>query len=271
MYIATEGPHDVAFLAELLRPWGLQRLTRLNQVDAFWDRLIPKTFPHGGDLLARVPVPIFFAGHDRLVALDSATGITNLTKRIEENLAVLDANALPAIGVVLDADSQVSPVERFHGLAEKLRKLGLPIPERAGAVSEGDPRSGVFVMPDNASPGTLETLLEECAAENYASLSQSSKSYVDGIDQSVMSAQDLRDLQKPAGRQKAIISAMAAVLRPGRAIQVSLQDNQWVRGAALDLPRILSIREFLAKLLRLEWPPAPLAEGGSDVAVSQAV
>lgn len=44
VYIATEGPHDVAFLAELLRPWGIRRLVRLEQVDAFWDPLIPKTF-----------------------------------------------------------------------------------------------------------------------------------------------------------------------------------------------------------------------------------
>lgn len=45
-YIATEGPHDVAFLAELLRPWGLKRLTKYNEVDAFWQSSIPKS-PYG--------------------------------------------------------------------------------------------------------------------------------------------------------------------------------------------------------------------------------
>ena len=263
-YIATEGPHDVAFLAELLRPWGLKRLTRLNEVDAFWDPLIPKTFPHKGDLLARVPVPIFFTGNDRMVALDSASGISDLARRVEENLSVLDANAPPAIAVILDADSTESAADRFQGLAVKLRKLRLAIPDRPGAISQQDPRCGIFVLPDNASAGTLETLLEECAAENYARLWQRSKTYVAGIDPKELSAEDLKDFQKPAGRQKAIISAMAAILRPGKAIQVSLQDNQWIRARALDLPRIKSIRAFLAELLRLPWPPGPPADKGGD-------
>lgn len=270
-YIATEGPHDVAFLAELLRPWGLKRLTsltRLKEVDAFWDPLIPKTFPHKDDLLARVPVPIFFTGNDRMVALDSASGISDLARRVEENLSVL--NATPAIAVILDADSKESAADRFQGLAVRLRTLGLPIPERAGAISQQDPRCGIFVLPDNASAGTLETLLEECAAENYARLWQRSKTYVAGIDPQELSAEDLKDFQKPAGRQKAIISAMASILRPGKAIQVSLQDNQWIRGRALDLPRIQAIRGFLAELLRLPWPPAPPADNGGNAAVSQA-
>lgn len=268
-YIATEGPHDVAFLAELLRPWGLRRLTRLEEVDAFWNPLIPRTFPHNGDLLARVPVPIFFAGNDRMVALDSASGISELAKRVEENLSVLNASTPPAIAVVLDADSKESAAQRFQGLAVKLRKLQLPIPDRAGAISQQDPRCGIFVLPDNASAGTLETLLEECAAENYVQLWQRSKAYVASIDLQVLSAEDLKDFQKPAGRQKAIISAMAAILRPGKAIQVSLQDNQWIRGRALDLPRIQSIRGFLAEFLRLPWPPGAPADKDGDATAPQ--
>jgi hypothetical protein len=33
-------------LAELLRPWGLKRLTKYNEVDAFWQSSIPKS-PYG--------------------------------------------------------------------------------------------------------------------------------------------------------------------------------------------------------------------------------
>lgn len=119
--------------------------------------MIPKTFPHKGDLLARVPVPIFFTGNDRMVALDSASGISDLANRVKENLSVLDANAPPAIAVILDADSKESAADRFVGLAVKLRELRLPVPDRAGAISQQDPRCGIFVLPDNASAGTLET------------------------------------------------------------------------------------------------------------------
>ena len=135
-YIATEGPHDVAFLAELLRPWGLKRLTKLKEVDVFWDPLIPKTFPHNDDLLARVPVPIFFTGNDRMVALDSVSGISNLARRVEENLSVLNANAPPAVAVILDADSKESAADRFQDLAVKLRTLRLPIPDRASEIED---------------------------------------------------------------------------------------------------------------------------------------
>jgi hypothetical protein len=235
----------------------------MSRFDAFWVPLIPKDFPHNGDLLARVPVPTFLAGNDCMVALDSASGISNLARRVEENLSVLNASSPPAIAVMLDADSKESAADRFQGLAVQLRKLQLPIPDRAGAISPQHPRCGIFVLPDNASAGTLETLLEECAAENYAPLWQRSQMYVAGIDPQELSAEDLKDFQKPAGRQKAIISAMAAILRPGKAIQVSLQDNRWMRGRALDLPRILSIRGFLAELLHLPRPSTePVGTGG---------
>lgn len=57
VYVVSEGPHDVAFLAELLRLWGFQRVAKLSRVDGYWAPLIPRTFPHDDDLLKRVPVP----------------------------------------------------------------------------------------------------------------------------------------------------------------------------------------------------------------------
>jgi hypothetical protein len=253
-YIATEGPHDVEFLAALLRPLGFRRLQKEADLDPYWAPLIPRTFPHDGDLLKRMPVPTFFANKTHSVALDSATGIDNLYQRIEENIAVLAVPpALPAIAVVLDADDEDAS-ERFADLAQRLRSLGLPIPSAPGQVSSALPHCGIFVLPDNASKGTLESLLEECAALAYPSLLEHATAYIAGIDSLGIARSELRELNKPAGRAKAKIAAMASVLKPGRAIQVSLQDNQWLRGAALQLPRILAVRDFLAALLEL--PPA---------------
>jgi hypothetical protein len=39
------------------------------------------------------------------------------------------------------------------------------------------------------------------------------------------------------------------ILRPGRAVQVSLQDNRWLRDTALGLPRVRAVQEFLMNLL----------------------
>jgi hypothetical protein len=55
----------------------------------------------------------------------------------------------------------------------------------------------------------------------------------------------------PAGRNKAMVGSIASILRPGRAIQVSLQDDRWLRDTALALPRVKAVQDFLLKLLEL--------------------
>ena len=62
-------------------------------------------------------------------------------------------------------------------------------------------------------------------------------------------SEDLDDLRKPAGRHKAIVGSMASILRPGKAVQVSLQDNRWLRDAALAIPRVKAVQDFLVSLL----------------------
>lgn len=249
-YVAVEGPHDVAFVAELLRPFGLGRVQKLSSLDSYWSRLIPRTYPHNDDLLARVPVPLFLTGADRSVAVHGVSGVSELVRRTEESLSLLGADR-PAVAAILDADSERSAVSRFEDLAKDLRKLDLSIPELPGAVSTDEPRCGIFVLPDNASPGTLEAILVECAAENYPQLSALATSYIDGVDTTKLTSNDLKDFKKPAGRQKAIVSGIATVLRPSKALQVSLQDNEWLRGRALELPRVVAVRRFLADLLEL--------------------
>jgi hypothetical protein len=64
----------------------------------------------------------------------------------------------------------------------------------------------------------------------------------------ILVGEDLEELLKPAGRHKAIVGSIASILRPGKAIQVSLQDNRWLRDAALDLPRLSAVKSFLASL-----------------------
>lgn len=249
-YIAVEGPHDVAFVAELLRPLGLRRVQAFETLDRYWTRLVPTSYPYKGDLLARVPIPLFLEGADRSVAVHGASGATELVRRTEETLAILDAEHL-AVAVILDADSEQPAIDRFDALAKELRSLKLPVPYQPAMISPEEPRCGVFVLPDNSTSGTLEAILEECARENYPQLAEAAARFVGGIDEASLKANDLKDFKKPAGRQKAIISSIAAVLRPTKALQVSIQDNEWLRGPALELPRVLGVRCFLADLLEL--------------------
>ncbi len=67
--------------------------------------------------------------------------------------------------------------------------------------------------------------------------------------------EDLKELRKPAGRNKAVIGSMASILRPGRAVQVSIQDNRWLRDAALAIPRVKAVQDFLVNLFEMTPPP----------------
>ena len=70
-------------------------------------------------------------------------------------------------------------------------------------------------------------------------------------DQS-LSTDDREELAKPAGTNKAVVASVASILPPGRAIQVSIQDNRWLRETTtLQLPRVRAVHDFLVNLLDL--------------------
>lgn len=251
--LLVEGPHDTEFIACLLKPHGLHRVQLKPDLEPFWDILVPKQFPADGeDLLKRVPVPMFIQNGSHSVAIRCAIGDTQLVRAAQESLAVLDFDELVGIGIILDADENMTPKQRFSRIRSTANSIGLPLnlPEQPGQISNGSPKSGVFVLPDNESKGTLEDILLECASESYPSLLQGAKTFVQ-TDVSALDDEDLRDLKKPAGKKKAMVSSIASILRPGKAIQVSLQDNRWIKDKTLDLEKVKSVSLFLSKLLEL--------------------
>jgi hypothetical protein len=209
-------------------------------------------FPPGGDLQKGVPVPLFLQNTTHAIAVHSAVGDTRLIQTVEENSKLLDSTSLTSIGVILDADSVRSPAERYVEIRDGLRGMGYALPEDAGTVAAGPPRLGVFVLPDNLTNGTLEDVLLECAQHAYSTLLTTATTHVDAaFGDGSLSADDTRELRKPAGRNKAIVSSIASILRPGRAVQVSIQDNRWLRDTALGLPRVKAVQDFLVNLLEL--------------------
>ena len=90
-------------------------------------------------------------------------GVNSLIESFPVRLKESDTEAL---GVVLDADTDVS--SRWHSLRDRLRDAGYDaVPETpvtGGTVvpappSSVFPRVGVWIMPDNVSPGILEDFL----------------------------------------------------------------------------------------------------------------
>ncbi|WP_228014277.1 DUF3226 domain-containing protein [Fortiea sp. LEGE XX443] len=244
----AEGPQDIEFLIRLLKLYGLRRVTKLSALDSFWEPLVPKTFPVDDDLMKRVPVPTFLENNELSIALHSAIGITRLANTVEESLALIPSSEIFGVGFVLDADSNEIPFERFTALTNEISSIGLPLPSALGKVTNSSPRCGIFIMPNNVVAGTLEDILLECAKLNYPDLLELALNYVSSIDMSQLSKDDLRELNKPAGKNKAVISSISSILRPGRTLQVSIQDNRWLNEHTLNLESVNLVKIFLDEI-----------------------
>jgi hypothetical protein len=250
-YLVVEGPHDVEIVAQLLRPHGLARVQFERDLDAFFLPLVPRTYPPNGDLLKRVPVPLFLQSATHVVAVHSAVGDTRLIATIVENAVLLDMARLSAIGVLIDSDD-VSPIDRYNAIRDGLRVQGYQLHAEPGEVKAGSTRLGGFVLPDNSGAGNLEDILLDCAHHVYPGLLATATTHVDSASQDIsLTERDLKETRSRAGRHKAIVGSIASVLRPGKAVQVSLQDNRWLRDTALALPRVRAIQQFLLRLLEL--------------------
>ena len=171
---------------------------------------------------------------------------------------------LDSVAVVLDADDHVPPVQRHAALRQRLRTVPRPAnwPVVGGEVAPGPPRCGIFVLPDNEQPGSLEDLLLEASHQSYPGLHQRSEAFIATIDGDIgalgLIPRDLKDLRKPSGARKATLACVANVLRPGKAIQVAIQDGRWLDAAAIAaLPRIQSVQAFVQTLLGLASTATP--------------
>jgi hypothetical protein len=61
------------------------------------------------------------------------------------------------LGIIRDAETNPA-VAAFQSVCHSLKAAELGCPETAGACSAGIPRIGIFILPDCAQPGMLETL-----------------------------------------------------------------------------------------------------------------
>jgi hypothetical protein len=253
-YIVAEGPQDIQFLICLLKFYHLKRVRLLSSLDQFWEKLIPKGYPVDDDLTKRVPVPSFVQNEQLSIALHSANGIKRIAQTIEESLVSIQSSQLFSVGIFLDADDSETPQERFNKLITQLSALDLPnllLPSQIDQVKNHSPRCGIFIAPNNRDQGTLEDIFLECARINYPDLLERSQTYIDNIDINQLTKNDLKDSNKPAGKKKAIISSISSVLRPGKALQVSLQDNRWLDEQTLELESLKLIKNFLEQIIGL--------------------
>ena len=114
------------------------------------------------------------------------------------------ASERSAIGILVDANDD--PQARWQAVAERLRRAGVEPPagpDPSGNIIKGSPRTGIWMMPDNASPGELEDFVAAMIPGGDA-IWPLSRSYVDGIP-------DTDRKFKPAKTRRAQVHAWLAV------------------------------------------------------------
>ena len=265
-FIAVEGQHDAAFIGRLLNDAGFRLVKRKDEdpaspgglfLDANLVRLVPEDFPQNNDLLARVPIPFFWQKETHAIALRPANGESKLISSAATAIRTIRPAVFGSIGIVLDADNKGVPADRMPRMqraidaeATRIRQaVGFEIPPQPGTVEGDTMKCGVFIMPDNHGPGTLEDLLLDCAEQNYADLKANASVYLSNINSALLNGDDVDEIGAPAGEKKAKVGVIASILKPGKAIQNSISDNQWLAGAARTQPRIEALRKFLRDLL----------------------
>ena len=104
----------------------------------------------------------------------------------------------------------------------------------------------LFFLPDNQNEGTLETLLLAGAERRYPDLQSGACTYLDMAKQSY--AQNLKGFNE----LKATVGVIANVLRPGKANQVSIGDDDWLTQESIhEIPSHIAFSEFIDSLINM--------------------
>lgn len=247
--LGVEGSHDQIFVAELLVRNGFSHFSGdAANWDPFWGHLKP-TWPKNGKLYVRPEVPAIVHKNGTSVAICAGEGANLLNKfpDIFANRPVYKS-AVAAFGIIVDTDTQ-APADVAKNYATAYRPHFPAFPDVPGVIDKSGIHSGIFVLPDNATTGTLEDILLECGNVCYPDLTAKGRSFLTAIDRNVLTIDDKKGLLKFSGEKKALVSCMASVLKPGLTLDNSLRKDRWFEPAALALPKVKAIIEFLRELI----------------------
>ena len=181
---------------------------------------------------------MFLQSETHVIAIHDAVGDSRLVETIEETTALLGLDCFTGIGILFDSDKAIPADQRYADIRESLKNtMHFDLADKPGALSLGKPNIGVYILPDNHNPGTLEDLLIKSAEITYPKLLVAANHFVIASKNAGIDVKELKDFNKPAGENKAIVGAMANILKPGKSIQVSIQDNKWLKEDALQFKK----------------------------------
>lgn len=94
---------------------------------------------------------------------------------------VIRAENYMAVGIMVDANS--NPINRWNMISDQVKATGINMPDvldPSGVIIDGQPRVGVWLMPDNRTPGEIEDFVAKLIPHNDPIWPKSQR-YIDSI------------------------------------------------------------------------------------------
>lgn len=246
--IIVEGAHDIALLEKLLQLNGVdEKIRNENSLPEVWKHTIPTRYPFSADRLERItPIPSFVKNSEVSVAIKNASSDVEIMHVLQQTLHLMEfreVDMLSGIMLICDADNLETDKKIHKILAYREEKEDFLLDEKAMELNVLVKKIPLytFVFPDNNSKGNLENLLLQTAEVEYPELLRLATEYVE------KASEIYTELKKEQKSKKAKVGCIANVMKPGKANQVSISDDNWVSQRTL---KECSMLQMLNKSLK---------------------
>jgi len=173
-------------------------------------------------------------GMEDIVDVQEVGGKDQFKKKIPALKTIPGYSNLEAIAIIRDADESVE--NTFKSVGGVLKESGLQTPKNPGEFSQGTPKVGVYIMPDNKNSGALETLCLRTVKD---------KKEMDCVKQFIDYANRLENPPKEKDIDKAKVQAFLAIMpKVPDMLGIGSQKGYW----DFDSPQLTPLREFLSEL-----------------------
>jgi hypothetical protein len=259
--VVSEGPHDVESVGKLLRLKGFCEVRQFDGIPEELRAVIPSHYPVKdacGQLTRFVAHPAFLIRDHYWILLSGAGGAAKLGTNLRDLLSSFQKKytdmALRGAAVLTDADEKTAPEARnalFQQLSDAFRDSGKfvfnPASPAEIKVYGGSKPFASYIFPDDQNAGTLEAILLEGAGRTYPELLKEAEKYV-AYAKTLLYA---KNLTSGSNGEKAVVGVIANALRPGKANQVSIHDDDWFTKESLtSLALHQALSEFIDTIIQ---------------------
>ena len=227
--IVVEGAHDIAVIERVLYLNGVKdRVNQEEDLPAVWKHAIPTRYPFAQNRLDRIaPIPSFVKNDNTSVAIKNANSDVEIISVLQQMLHYMEISEvaeLEGIMLVCDADLRNASDKRkfLLDMWNDTETLKLDITNMQLETPVKKLPLYMFVFPDDCNSGNLENLLLETAEIAYPQLLEWASDYIE------KAATIRTNLKREQDAKKATIGCIANTMKPGKANQVSIADNDWI-------------------------------------------